>query len=65
MCYISYDTLYSLITSLNWQEYTNSISAIDSADAIEELSGMLEINEVGDSAYIEWGDPDRFLEGWL
>ena len=22
---------------------------------------MLEINEVGDSTYIEWGDPDRFF----
>jgi len=24
---------------------------------------MLEINEVGDSAYVEWGDPDRFFGG--
>jgi hypothetical protein len=24
---------------------------------------MLEINEVGDSAYIEWGDRDRFFGG--
>jgi uncharacterized SAM-binding protein YcdF (DUF218 family) len=24
---------------------------------------MLEINEVGDSNYIEWGDPDRFFGG--
>ncbi len=24
---------------------------------------MLEINEVGDSAYLEWGDPDRFFRG--
>jgi uncharacterized SAM-binding protein YcdF (DUF218 family) len=24
---------------------------------------MLEINEVGDSTYIEWGDPDRFYGG--
>jgi uncharacterized SAM-binding protein YcdF (DUF218 family) len=23
----------------------------------------LEINEVGDSTYVEWGDPDRFFEG--
>ena len=22
---------------------------------------MLEINEVGDSTYVEWGDPDRFF----
>jgi uncharacterized SAM-binding protein YcdF (DUF218 family) len=24
---------------------------------------MLEINEIGDSTYIEWGDPDRFFGG--
>jgi uncharacterized SAM-binding protein YcdF (DUF218 family) len=24
---------------------------------------MLEINEVGDSTYVEWGDPDRFFRG--
>jgi hypothetical protein len=24
---------------------------------------MLEINEVGDSTYLEWGDPDRFFGG--
>jgi uncharacterized SAM-binding protein YcdF (DUF218 family) len=24
---------------------------------------MLQINEVGDSTYIEWGDPDRFFGG--
>jgi uncharacterized SAM-binding protein YcdF (DUF218 family) len=39
------------------------ISAIDSADAIVVLSGMLEINEVGDSNHREWGDPDRFFGG--
>ena len=39
------------------------IGAIDSADAIVVLSGMLGINEVGDSTYIEWGDPDRFFGG--
>ena len=44
-------------------EYRKPISAIDSADAIVVLSGMLEINEVGDSTYIEWGDPDRFIGG--
>ena len=27
------------------------------------LSGILEINEVGDSTYLEWGDPDRFFGG--
>jgi uncharacterized SAM-binding protein YcdF (DUF218 family) len=31
--------------------------------AIVVLSGMLEINEVGDSTYVEWGDPDRFFGG--
>ena len=44
-------------------DYRKPISAIDSADAIVVLSGMLEINEVGDSTYIEWGDPDRFFGG--
>ena len=44
-------------------EYRKPISAIDSADAIVVLSGMLEINEMGDSTYIEWGDPDRFFGG--
>jgi uncharacterized SAM-binding protein YcdF (DUF218 family) len=24
---------------------------------------MLEINEVGDSTYVEWGEPDRFFGG--
>ena len=45
------------------REYRKPISAIDSADAIVVLSGMLGINEVGDSTYIEWGDPDRFFGG--
>jgi hypothetical protein len=44
-------------------EYRKPISATDSADAIVVLSGMLEINEVGDSTYVEWGDPDRFFGG--
>jgi len=44
-------------------EYRRPISAIDTTDAIVVLSGMLEINEVGDSTYIEWGDPDRFFGG--
>jgi uncharacterized SAM-binding protein YcdF (DUF218 family) len=44
-------------------EYRKPIGAIDSADAIIVLSGMLEINEVGDSTYLEWGDPDRFFGG--
>jgi len=44
-------------------EYRKTIRAIDSADAIVVLSGMLRINEEGDSTYIEWGDPDRFFGG--
>ena len=44
-------------------EYRKPISAIDSLEAIVVLSGMLEINEVEDSNYIEWGDPDRFFGG--
>jgi len=44
-------------------EYRKTIRAIDSADAIVVLSGMLGINEEGDSTYIEWGDPDRFFGG--
>jgi uncharacterized SAM-binding protein YcdF (DUF218 family) len=44
-------------------EYRMPISAIDIADAIVVLSGMLEIKELGDSTYIEWGDPDRFFGG--
>lgn len=39
------------------------ISSIDRADAIVVLSGILNIHEVGDSAYIEWGDPDRYFGG--
>ena len=44
-------------------EYRKPISTIENADAIVVLSGMLGINEVGDSTYIEWGDPDRFFGG--
>jgi uncharacterized SAM-binding protein YcdF (DUF218 family) len=44
-------------------EYRKPINSIDSADAIVVLSGMLGINEIGDSTYIEWGDPDRFFGG--
>ena len=45
------------------KHYWKPISVIDSADAIGVLSGMLGISEVGDSTYIEWGDPDRFFGG--
>ncbi len=48
---------------LEGNEFRKPISTIDSADAIVVLSGMLEINEVGDSTYVEWGDPDRFFGG--
>ncbi len=48
---------------LEGNEYRKPISTIDSADAIVVLSGMLEINEVGDSTYVEWGDPDRYFGG--
>jgi uncharacterized SAM-binding protein YcdF (DUF218 family) len=48
---------------LEGNEYRKPISAIDSAYAIVVLSGMLEINEVGDSTYVEWGDTDRFFGG--
>ncbi|NBO72928.1 YdcF family protein, partial [bacterium] len=44
-------------------EHRKLISAINSADAIVVLSGMLGINEIGNSTYIEWGDPDRFFGG--
>ena len=44
-------------------EYRIPISIIDSADAIVLLSGMLEINEVVDSTYIEWEDLDKFFGG--
>ena len=44
-------------------DYRKPISAMNNADAIVVLSGMLEINEVKDSTYIEWGDADRFFGG--
>jgi uncharacterized SAM-binding protein YcdF (DUF218 family) len=70
--YIAIGVLYILSTPIfsnnffklvEGSEYRKHISAIDSADAIVVLSGMLEINEVGDSTNIEWGDPDRFFGG--
>ena len=70
--YIAIGVLYIISTPIfsnnffklvEGSEYRKPISAIDSADAIVVLSGMLEINEVGDSTYIEWGDPDRFFGG--
>jgi uncharacterized SAM-binding protein YcdF (DUF218 family) len=72
LIYIVVGALYILSTPIfsnnffkpvEGSEYRKPISAIDSADAIVVLSGMLGINEVGDSTYIEWGDPDRFFGG--
>jgi uncharacterized SAM-binding protein YcdF (DUF218 family) len=72
LIYIAIGVLYILSTPIfsnnffklvEGSEYRKPISAIDSADTIVVLSGMLEINEVGDSTYIEWGDPDRFFGG--
>jgi uncharacterized SAM-binding protein YcdF (DUF218 family) len=72
LIYIAIGVLYILSTPIfsnnffklvEGSEYRKPLSAIDSADAIVVLSGMLEINEVGDSTYIEWGDPDRFFGG--
>ena len=45
-------------------EYRIHINKIDNADAIVVLSGgMLNINEVENSYYAEWGDPDRVFGG--
>ncbi len=72
LIYVAIGLLYTLSTPIfsnnffkivEGSEYRKPISAIDSADAIVVLSGMLEINEVGDSTYVEWGDPDRFFGG--
>ncbi len=72
LIYIAIGVLYILSTPIfsnnifklvEGSEYRKPISAVDSADAIVVLSGMLEINELGDSSYVEWGDPDRFFGG--
>jgi len=72
LIYISIGVLYIISTPIfsnnffklvEGNEYRKPISAIDGADAIVVLSGMLEINEAGDSTYVEWGDPDRFFGG--
>jgi len=72
LIYIAIGVLYILSTPIfsnnffklvEGSEYRKPISAIDSADAIVVLSGMLGINEVEDSTYIEWGDPDRYFGG--
>ena len=72
LIYIAIGLLYILSTPIfsnnffklvEGSDYRKPISTIDSADAIVVLSGMLEINEWGDSTYVEWGDPDRFFAG--
>jgi uncharacterized SAM-binding protein YcdF (DUF218 family) len=72
LIYIAIGVLYIISTPIfsknffkiiEGNEYRKPISAIVSGDAIVVLSGMLEINEVEDSTYIEWGDPDRFFGG--
>ena len=72
LIYIAIGVLYILSTPVfsnkffklvEGSEYRKPINAIDSADAIVVLSGMLVINEVGDATYVEWGDPDRFFGG--
>jgi len=72
LIYIAIGLLYIMSTPIfsnnffkivEGSEYRKPISAIDSADAIVVLSGMLGINEIEDSTYIEWGDPDRFFGG--
>jgi uncharacterized SAM-binding protein YcdF (DUF218 family) len=72
LIYIAVGVLYIISTPIfsnnffklvEGNENRKPISTIDSADAIVVLSGMLEINEVGDSTYEEWGDPDRFFGG--
>ena len=72
LIYIAIGVLYIISTPIfsnnffklvEGNEYRKPINTIDSADAIVVLSGMLGINEVGDSTYVEWGDPDRFFGG--
>ncbi len=65
MLYILYTPIFSnnFFKLVEGSEYRKPISDIDSANAIVVLSGILEINEVGDSTYVEWGDPDRFFGG--
>jgi uncharacterized SAM-binding protein YcdF (DUF218 family) len=72
LIYIAIALLYTMSTPIfsnnffkliEGSEYRKTINTIDSADAIVVLSGMLGINEIGDSTYIEWGDPDRFFGG--
>jgi len=72
LIYLSIAVLYIISTPListlffklvEGSEYRMPANATDSAAAIVVLSGMLKINEVGDSTYVEWGDPDRLFGG--
>ena len=55
------NNFFKLVEGSGHNDYRKSISAKDSAVVV--LSGILEINEVEDSTYIEWGDPDRYFGG--
>ena len=57
------NNFFKLLEGSGHNDYRKPISTIDSADAIVVLSGMMEINVVGDSTYIEWGDSDRYFGG--
>ncbi len=72
LIYIEIGVLYIISTPIfsnnffklfEGSEYRKPISTIYSAEAIVVHSGMLEITEVGNSTYIEWGDPNRFFGG--
>jgi hypothetical protein len=72
LIYIAIGVLYIISTPIfsnnffklvEGSEYRKPISTVDSADAIVVRSAMLEINDVGDSTYVEWGDPDRLFGG--
>jgi uncharacterized SAM-binding protein YcdF (DUF218 family) len=72
LIYLSIAVLYIISTPLisnlffklvEGSEYRMPANTTDSVAAIVVLSGMLVINEVGDSTYVEWGDPDRFFGG--
>ena len=44
-------------------EHRVTIDNIDKADVIVVLGGMLTVNKIGDSEFVDWGDPDRFFGG--
>jgi uncharacterized SAM-binding protein YcdF (DUF218 family) len=70
--YIAIGILYVLSTSIFSSTFFNlvegsesrmPIQSIANSNAIVVLSGILEISEIGDSTYVDWGDPDRFFGG--